>query len=455
MRDFITTKFLPAHHPIECYNSKHREQYVRGLGELLSFFMPDNPKAKVAMEMLCKKLSETSIDEVWCNNATIRIGTSVKDVDENTFFDYLHNGGHLEHVDFKVSGLEAFKRATSLKREGFRFFRMLDAFWWDFYRICSISKYPIENRSNSHVLEEMVKKSSRKYVADAKAWFYFNGNGDLLPDELKQIVYDEAKFKEKGFFRILVVGTMSSGKSTLINALIGHRVAKVKATVCTSSVTNFCNRPDDNFVIYGDDSTCIVSEQIEPSLGDSPMVGLKFDGGLHDSPVIFIDTPGINYAYDQNHKALTEQEIRSKNYDAIICVVNSAYMESDESKALVDLVAKVRGKKKIFVLNQFDRFGPDDDSIEESINHFKAVLKELKTTAKVVPLSAKAAFLFKKLDKGEDLSKIENSEMLEYKRKMAQPFFDIGSYYYGTPSKENDYYARTGLTYLETIIVQQ
>lgn len=119
------------------------------------------------------------------------------------------------------------------------------------------------------------------------------------------------------------------------------------------------------------------------------------------------------------------------------------------------MVAKVRGKKKIFVLNQFDRFDPDDDSIEESINHFKSVLKELKTKAEVIPFSAKAALLFKKADNGDTLSKVENAEMNEYKRKMDQPFYDLGSYYYSTPSRENDYYARTGLTYLETIIVTQ
>ena len=455
MIDFITSKFNPTHHPIERYNIKHREEYDRGLGELLSFFMPNNQKAKVALEMINRKLSNVNIEDIWINNATVRIPSYVKDINDELFYDYLHNRGHLEHVDFKISGLDAFKRATSLKREGFKFFRMVDSFWWDFYRICNLSKFPIETSSNTHVLEKLIKKSSRKFVNDAKSWFYSNGNGDLLPPELKQIVYDETRFKENGFIRVLVVGTMSSGKSTLINALIGHRVAKVKATVCTSSVTNFCNRPDRDFVIYGDDNTCIVSDHIENALSDSPMIGLNFEGGLNNKPIIFIDTPGINYAYDKRHKELTEKEIRSKSYDAIICVVNSGYMESDESKSLVGMVAKVRGKKKIFVLNQFDRFDPDDDSIEESINHFKSVLKELKTKAEVIPFSAKAALLFKKADNGDTLSKVENAEMNEYKRKMDQPFYDLGSYYYSTPSRENDYYARTGLTYLETIIVTQ
>ena len=407
------------------------------------------------MDILSKKLCGLSVDDIWHNDVSIRLSAGVIGVDEEMFYRYLHTNGHLEHLDFSSKGWSAFRKATSLKREGFKFFRMTDSFWWDFYRICTLAKFPIENKSNSHVLESIIKKSSRKYVTGAKSWFFSNGMGKLIPSALKQITVDEHRFKGNGFTHILVVGTMSSGKSTLINALVGDKVANVKATVCTSSITYFCNRPQKDFVLYADEKVCIASEKVDKIFADSPMIGLRFDGGLQNKPIIFIDTPGINYAYDQHHRELTENEISSGNYDAIICVVNSGYMESDESKALVETVAKVKGKKKIFVLNQFDRFDADDDSIEESIKHFKSVLKELRVKADVIPLSAKAALLLKKRDKGEIISKIENAELLEYKRKMTLPYYDLGAYFNGTPSNKNDYYARTGLTYLETIIVQQ
>ena len=453
MIDFITSIFYPEFHPIERLNLKHREEYVRGLGELLSFFMPNNQKAKFAFEVLCYKLSNITAKDIWCNEVYLKIPVNAIGIDEATFFKYLYKE-YWEQINIKITGLNAFKKAISIKREGLIFFRMTKSFWWDFYRICKLAAFPIENRFNSYVLDQIICKSSRKYSTDVKNFFYANGNGAFLPSDLKQIIHKEKIFKDKGFIRILVVGTMSSGKSTLINALVGHKIVKTKTIVCTSTVSYICNRPVNDYIIYSDGDTCVASDHVEKSLGDSPIIALNFEGKLHEKPIILIDTPGINYAYDKRHKALTEKEISLANYDVIMGVVNSCYMESDESKALIDTIASVREKKKIFVLNQFDKFNPDDDSIAASINYFKFVLNELKIRAEVVPFSAKAAFLFKNIGKGDTLN-IEKTEIIEYKKKMDTSFYDLGSYITGSPSNENDYNARTGLTYLENIILKK
>lgn len=455
MINFITSIFYPEHHPIERLNSKHREEYVRGLGELLSFFMPNNMKAKFAFNVLCKKLSDLPAEDIWSNEFKLIFPTSSVSVDKAMYLNNLDHGVCLNQVDVKTVCLKAFKRAISLKREGLIFFRMSKSFWCDFYRICKIASYPIDSNFNSHILNQIISKSTSKYSYDAKSFFYANGNGEYMPSELKRVVQDEKLFKDNGFIRILVVGTMSSGKSTLINALVGHKITKTKTTVCTSTISYICNRPIKDFVIYSDGNTCIASDHIDNSLVDYPIIGLSFEGRLNKKPIILIDTPGVNYAYDIRHRELTEKEIKTESYDAIICVVNSCYMESEDSKLLVDMVAKVKGKKKIFVLNQFDRFDSDDDSIEESINHFKSVMHEVKTKGSVIPFSAKAAFLFKKFSMGDDMTNIEKTEMLEYKKKMDTAFYDLGAYVTGKPSKVNCYKARTGLTYLENIILNK
>ena len=452
MKDFITSIFAPISHPIAKLNAKHRDEYLRGLGELLSLFAPDSERAKYAYDRLCNTLIGGSLAEAWQNS--IKIKFTKKSVDAYSFPSDIQKGDSLKEVGVKVSGIKYATKTLNLKREGFRFFRMADCFWWDFYRICSLAKIPIEKGINIGVLDSIVNKRNQKYQTSAKALFEGVGDGAYLPSSLMEVLNKEKKFKGTGFMRLLIVGTMSSGKSTLINALAGRKIAKVKTTVCTTSVSYFYNRPEGDEILFSDGRSSVYLNEGTKDKIYNTLVGLKFMGGLKDNPIVLMDTPGVNYAYDARHREITQKAIASKDYDVIICVVNSAYLESEESQSLVELVSKVKNRKIIFVLNQFDRFDPEDDSIEESINQFKSILKKMKTAAYIAPLSARAALLFKLFRKEEDLSNSEKNELLEYTRKMADSYYDLGEYATHKPSMDNDYEARTGLTYLETIIVK-
>lgn len=451
MRDFITSIFTPDDHPIVKLNAKHKDEYVRGIGELLSLFAPDNERAKFAFERLCTRIVGCVPTDAWKNH--IKIKFTKKTVDATSFLDDLENGKSLKELGVKVTGIKYSKKALSLKREGLRFFRMGDCFWWDFYRICSIAKIPINKGVNICVLKDVTNKRIHKYQISAKSLFDGVGAGEYLPESLMEVLVKERKFKGKGFIRILIVGTMSSGKSTLINALAGRKIAKVKTTVCTSSVSHFYNRPEDDEILFSDGNSIVNSDKDKKNKTDYSLVALNFIGGLKETPIVLMDTPGVNYAYDIQHREITQKAIASKDYDIIVCVVNSAYLESEESQSLVELVSREKDKKKIFVLNQLDRFDPEDDSIEESINQFKTILNKMKVKAHIAPLSARAALLFKLFRKEENLSNPEKTELLEYTRKMSDSYYDLGSYMTHKPSLENDYEARTGLTYLETIIV--
>jgi small GTP-binding protein len=323
---------------------------------------------------------------------------------------------------------------------------MAKIFWYDIYRILYISKRESQYRLLENLSTKFTNLFTRRHYVSAKNIFVKK----TCPS---QMYSDEWEFQQQKLIRVLIVGTMSSGKSTLINAIAGRKIAKVKTTVCTTAVSHFYNRPDGDEIILSDGcSSVYMNEGTKDKIYNS-MVGLKFSGSLKDKPVVLMDTPGINYAYDARHREITQKAIASRDYDIIICVVNSAYLESEESQSVVELVSKVKNKKKIFVLNQLDRFDPEDDSIEESIIQFKSVLNKMKTAAYIAPLSARAALLFKLFRKEENLSNSEKNELLEYSRKMANSYYDLGAYANHKPSIENDYEARTGLTYLETIIV--
>ena len=108
----------------------------------------------------------------------------------------------------------------------------------------------------------------------------------------------------------------------------------------------------------------------------------------------------------------------------------------------------------MFIFNQLDRFDPADDSIEESLKQFKELLKSKNSNAQIIPFSAKAAFFLKK-ELDHTLSQFEESELKSLKEKMSSLFYDFGMYGTGICSSEDDYFARSGLTNLETTILNK
>ena len=98
---------------------------------------------------------------------------------------------------------------------------------------------------------------------------------------------------------------MSAGKSTLVNALVGHKVAKVKTTVCTTALSYLYNNPFRETVLYSDGTSFVISIGNEITQENIPNKAIKFMGSLESLPIVITDTPGVDYAYDSSHKKIT------------------------------------------------------------------------------------------------------------------------------------------------------
>lgn len=346
------------------------------------------------------------------------------------------------------------KAAQSLIRNGLRFFRMSDCFWWDVYRIAFQAGLPISYDIYDKRLKGATGFFSKKYRKYVKELFLNGGNGNGLPSNLVEQSVAEISFRQKPTKRLLIVLTMSAGKSTLVNALVGRKVAKVKTTVCTTSISYLYNNPFRDTLLYSDGSSYINSNDREIAIEDIPNKALRFHGSLESQPLIITDTPGVDYAYDTSHKKVTYDAINRGDYDLLICVNNGPYIERNGEDELIRHILKQNKKNILFIFNQLDRFDPADDSIEESLKQFRQLLKSKKSNAQIIPFSAKAAFLLKK-ELDHTLSQFEESELKSLKEKMSSLFYDFGMYGTGICSSEDDYFARSGLTNLETTILNQ
>lgn len=418
---FITSRFLLEDHPIKKLSRKFQKVYLEGVGEVLHSLCASNANARFCYDCLCRNLAGEELGYAW------------------------NSHGEFPHA----------RRAQKLRRDGFHFFRMSQAFWWDVFRIASISKFHLNDDTLKFLLNKSSNWASKKYLR--ASWNYFE-NGEpsgLLPSQLCAIYEQDKLFSSIPKKRFVVVGTMSAGKSTLINALVGRKITMTKTVVCTSNIAYLYNKPFVDGFVYSDGSSHLYSDTVESNKSDIPHIALHFNGVLGKEPIILVDTPGVDYAYDETHRKKTRVVLEKGSYDVIICVINAPYIESEGENALIAQVSKIKNKKKIFVLNQLDRFEAEDDSIEENIRKIKSMLKDMKEDAEIVPFSAKTVFLLKK-GCSESLSDLEKRELENLKMKFSSSvLYDLNFWGTGRRSKENDFYSLAGITNLETIIVNQ
>ncbi len=160
-------------------------------------------------------------------------------------------------------------------------------------------------------------------------------NDERLPDGVRDVLsadYEQVQAMldklENGHIHIAVYGRVSTGKSSLLNALIGERKFSVSP-------------------LHGETQASAVSQWHEE----------QFDG------VYLIDTPGINEARGEARENLAKEV--SERVDLILFVVDSD-LTAAEYEALKELA--VRGRPITLVLNKSDLYS------QEELHELKAAL---------------------------------------------------------------------------------
>ncbi len=195
-------------------------------------------------------------------------------------------------------------------------------------------------------------------------------------------------------FPVNVIATMSSGKSTLINALLGRKLMPSKNEACTATITEILDIDDPTFaaVVYDEDD--VVLQEV-PHLTYDIMNELNDNANVHristegDIPfldskstaLMLVDTPGPNNAQNQAHKNTTYRAINSDSNNLILYVLNGTQLSTNDDAALLHYVAdqiKKGGKQVrdrfLFVINKMDQFNPQEENIEKAILSAKRYL---------------------------------------------------------------------------------
>lgn len=247
-------------------------------------------------------------------------------------------------------------------------------------------------------------------------------------DELKQpnIIRSFEQQKSKDF-SVNVIATMSAGKSTLINALLGKKLMPAKQQACTATITRIKDNDDDNFVAYAYDSTgthiathdSLTLEDMS-ALNDNECVStIDVRGNIpfvnsDDVSLVLVDTPGPNNSRDIEHQKTTYRVIQEESMPLVIYVLNASQLGINDDNTLLTRVSenmKVGGKQSkdrfIFVINKLDEYNKGEDSVADSLERVKKYLEDKGIeNPNIFPASALAALDIRTVLKDIDPKKV-------------------------------------------------
>lgn len=266
-----------------------------------------------------------------------------------------------------------------------------------------------------------------------------NAPEGLLKSLKKENVFEEFYRAKDSDAYVSVIATMSSGKSTLINGILGKELLPSKNEACTATISyikdidemkNFRVRVEDfdkNEVCGWQEADVNFLEEINEK-GNKTGLNIYLEGDIPDISsqemnLVVVDTPGPNNSQNSEHKELTYKFIRnSEDNPLVLYVMNATQHATNDDNELLNEIADIINKKGkqaeerfLFAINKIDAFDPEREDISKLIENSKKYLESKKIkNPKIFPISAEFAKL-KKLS-------INNSPLTRTQRKNLNGF---------------------------------
>lgn len=256
-------------------------------------------------------------------------------------------------------------------------------------------------------------------------------------EELREDKKIEEHFKkaDDNEFEIAVVATMSSGKSTLINAMLGQELLPARNEATTATIARIHDREseahfwgesydkENNFIEKKDPLTLESMNELNDNNAVSNIeiygniAGIK-SNGLN---LVLTDTPGPNNSRTNAHKTHTYRIIQDAEYKPMVLyLLNGTQLETNDDNSLLTDISnamKSGGRQAsdrfIFVLNKADEFDSEKgESVEKKIQDTKIYLeKHGITNPKIFPCASKMAKIIRQDLAGQPLTAKEKAAL--------------------------------------------
>jgi len=245
-------------------------------------------------------------------------------------------------------------------------------------------------------------------------------------------VYQEAVQRlENPSFRIATLGTTSSGKSTIVNALIGRKIAPIEAGEMSGGVLTIKHSQEQRLMIAETEDAAwdtgewrglsdedlyqrissvmhsyhaarkkreYVAPQITAHVPLLPACDASLLGLPNGIRVELIDLPGLKSVQDRANLATIQKQVNKA-----FSLVALDYMQVDDEhrkrllEELKTVVGYLQGRtdSMIFILNRVDNRGADDLPLSERIDKLREEIKEVLSLPElpdVLPFNARLLY---------------------------------------------------------------
>ena len=322
-------------------------------------------------------------------------------------------------------------------------------------------------------IKQLVRADKNRSFTDGVELEHANRETASKNDPVKKLeklrdIYEEVKKGpeqfctddvQKGFesaldddFEIVVIAPMSSGKSTVINALLGQDLLPAINQATTAVLTKIRDEDgqkqflvsaidhEGNLRIKNEKATAKLIEELngEKDPGDpqkSAWQEIRIQGdiphlssrGLH---TVFVDTPGGNNNLNAEHERVMDKAIADEDKSMVIYVFNGTQVSTNDNAAILHKIASamkrsMNGKQSrdrfLFVANRMD----DIDPTKEPYEGMRAtILKTLKDNDITEPnlyfVSARTAKLLRMQYAGAAMSESDDDDRDVLCKKMTR-----------------------------------
>ena len=258
---------------------------------------------------------------------------------------------------------------------------------------------------------------------------------------------ESISINENKVFPMVVMATMSSGKSTLINSLLGQDILPSRNAACTAKKYAILDDDQENstkiYVTYKNGNTEVMEENIAEELDKANdadnvtdiLIRGHVKGVLNtDKALLIIDTPGPNNSRDESHEQTMLDIIKKIKGGLFLYVLNATQLAIHDDVNLLqtikDFIKKNSQASILFIINKVDLL---DEEIGETIEQLMLNAKEYLLqngieNPQIIPVSALAASVFKKVLNKEMLTRKEFRDFEMYYDMYQPKDFNLRSF---------------------------
>lgn len=244
-------------------------------------------------------------------------------------------------------------------------------------------------------------------------------------------MFQKFDIDDSDIYKACVVATMSCGKSTFINAIIGEEIMPEKNEACTARTMAVID--NDNaagkkaHIIRKNGAKEVVEinnrdvldqinndEDVADFLVETDISGISNTS----KALVLIDTPGVNNSGDERHGQRTEDLLKQMGSGLIIYLLNATQLATNDDSLLLDMVSDLVKNNSatdiIFVLNKIDALDEETESISNTVHIARDYIESHGVSNPVLfPVSARAAKLLKMAFHKKEMTRREKRSLEE------------------------------------------